>query len=197
MNLRSNFQLTAALAAIDAANSMDPREIPFEGHQRPYELVYSHHMSETLAEFAPDASVPLRIAARAQHLERWAKPRHTYPDDRVGYLKWRSDLKAFHAERLGELLDCIDLTPETVERAQFLVQKKNLKKDPETQILEDVACIVFLRYYAAEFIRHHPDEKVVAILSKTLRKMSPRGITVATDSALPERVRRLLLQAAG
>ena len=41
--------------------------------------------------------------------------------------------------------------------------------------LEDVACLVFLENYFADFSGKHDEEKVVGIIRKTLRKMSDRG----------------------
>ena len=52
----------------------------------------------------PKASEPLRLAARCQHLCRWMIPRDSYPMTRAGYLKWREDLKHFHAEKAGAIL---------------------------------------------------------------------------------------------
>ena len=51
-----------------------------------------------------------------------------------------------------------------------------MRSDAEAQTLEDVACLVFLRYYAENFAAKHPREKVFDILLKTQRKMSPRGL---------------------
>ncbi|MEE8140552.1 MAG: DUF4202 family protein [Alphaproteobacteria bacterium] len=45
------------------------------GAPRPAELLYGQRMSARLAVFCPAASEHLRIAARAQHLERWKLPR--------------------------------------------------------------------------------------------------------------------------
>ena len=53
------------------------------------------------------------------------------------------------------------------------MRKERLRADAEAQTLEDVACLVFLRHYAASFAAKHPEEKVLDILVKTQRKMSP------------------------
>ena len=50
-----------------------------------------------------------------------------------------------------------------------------IKKDEGTQTLEDVICLVFLEYYFEEFAAKHQDEKVINILRKTWKKMSPTG----------------------
>src|SRR5271166_1842328 len=97
-------RFAAVIAHIDAANARDPNHVEIEGRPEPAELVYGRRMSETLARMAPDASEPLRIAARGQHIERWTSPRKSYPDGRVGYLSWRNHLKEFHARRVGEIM---------------------------------------------------------------------------------------------
>ena len=78
------------LAAIDAANSKDPRRVAVDGSELPVELIYGQRMSEVLDELAPDASELLKIAVRAQHIERWTSPRKDYPDGKftlafIGY----------------------------------------------------------------------------------------------------------------
>ena len=188
--------LSAIFAAIDAANAQDPRTTTVAGEDRPYELVYGERMTAMLAHFAPAAPEALQIAARGQHIERWSIPRSDYPADRVGYLTWRNDLKELHARRLGEIIDDLAQPTELKERVQFLVRKKKLKSDPDTQTLEDVICLVFLRYYAAEFAADHEAEKVVDILSKTLKKMSERGINAALGLPLEPAVRDLVNKAA-
>lgn len=191
----NRYQLMAAFAAVDALNALDPRMTDVDGTPRPYELVYGHRMTNTLKELDPEASDALQLAARAHHVERWKIPRHAYPNDRPGYLKWRKDLQRFHAEKIGEVLHTLNFTEDFIERVQFLVQKKKLKQDPETQLLEDAICVVFLRCYAAEFAAEHPDEKVVDILAKTMRKMSGSGLAAVRRSDLDPKVRDLLARA--
>jgi len=95
----------SAVAAIDAANALDP-----EGH----EVSYSRHMTEWLDKLAPAASEPLRLAARAQHLRRWEIPRSDFPMDRVGYLRWRTTLYQFHADRAAEILRSVGYDEGTI-----------------------------------------------------------------------------------
>lgn len=188
-----HYQISAALAAFDALNARDPRQTSTEdGETLPYALLYGRRMSERLETYAPDADAPLRLAARAQHLERWTIPRESYPQDRIGYLKWRNDLKAYHAERAGEVLKVLNVEAEVIERVAFLLQKKQLRKDAGTQTLEDVICLVFLEYYALEFAADHPEEKVISILRKTWGKMSERGQAAALALELNPAVRELV-----
>lgn len=187
-------RLAAVLAAIDAANARDPNQIEIEGRREPAELVYGRRMSETLARLSPDASPHLRIAARGQHIERWTSPRKTYPEGRAGYLKWRNDLKEFHARRLGEIMSDAGYAAEDAARVGALVRKERLKRDAEAQMLEDVICVVFLTHYIGDFRPKTDDDKLADILAKTWAKMSPLGHAHALKLSLGPDIPRLLEQ---
>jgi hypothetical protein len=177
-------RLQCALGAIDAANARDPT---LEAGEPP-ELVYGRRMTDGLAAFAPDASEALQIAVRGQHLERWLHPRRGYPDGRAGYLAWRNAAKRRHAERVAEIMGACGYDEGNIAHASALVRKEQLRTDAEAQTLEDVACLVFLRHYAASFAAKHAEEKVLDILVKTQRKMSPRARAAALDFSLPAAV---------
>jgi len=168
-------RFAAAIAQIDAANAADPNRESFEGHEEPKELLYSRRMSDWIRRLAHDASEELRLAAHGQHICRWTVPRSSYPNDRTGYLRWRNECKRMHAETLGEILHTVGYEKPTVTRVQSLVRKERLKADPETQLLEDVICLVFLESYFADFSRQHDEAKLMDIVRKTWKKMSPRG----------------------
>jgi hypothetical protein len=182
------------IAAIDAANARDPKTVDVDGRAVPAELLYGQRMSAALATMAPEASELLRIAARGQHIERWTSPRASYPAGRAGYLKWRSDLKDFHARRLNEILTAAGYAPEEAARVGALVRKERLRTDPEAQMLEDVACVVFLAHYLEEFLgkTDADDAKLARILAKTWSKMSVQGHAHANKLDLPPRVLALL-----
>lgn len=184
-----------ATAAIDAANSADPTRVRIDGEDVPAELVYGRRMTAMLARVYPDASEALRLAARAQHLRRWEVPRATYPMDRPGYLRWRKDLGRKHAEWAGAILDRCGYDDAEVARVGTLLRKENLRRDPETQALEDVAALVFLAHYAADFAAKHEADKVVTILVKTLAKMSEHGKQAAAGLDLPAAVQGALATA--
>jgi len=180
---------------IDAANAADPIAVTTPQGNRPAELVYGERMSEMLERFHPGAGDHLAIAARGQHIERWTSPRASYPEGRTGYLKWRKDLKDYHAHRVSALMAEAGYAPPDVERVAALIRKERYKFDPEGQALEDVVCLVFLKHYAGDFIARHDDDKVVSILAKTATKMSPEGLETARRLALPDRLARLLVAA--
>jgi len=126
---------------------------------------------------------------------RWSIPREDYPKDRAGYLKWRTTLYDFHAEKAAEILRNVGYDDATIARVRSLIRKEKLKADPEMQLLEDVICLVFLENYFAEFAADHDEEKLVRILRRTWAKMSPRGHAAALKLELPERERKLIERA--
>jgi hypothetical protein len=180
------------IAVIDAANARDPKIVEIDGRAVPAELLYGQRMSDALAGMAPNASELLRIAVRGQHIERWTSPRAGYPPGRSGYLKWRNDLKEFHARRLGEIMVANGYEPHDADRVGALVRKELLRSDPEAQMLEDVACVVFLTHYLADFIDKTEDAKLVRILAQTWNKMSARGRAHASKLDLPPSALTLL-----
>jgi hypothetical protein len=187
-------RLEGVIAAIDDANARDPKTVDIDGRPVPAELLYGQRMSAALATMAPEASELLRIAVRGQHIERWTSPRMSYPASRAGYLRWRSDLKDFHARRLSEIMMAAGYAPEEAARVGALVRKERLRTDPEAQMLEDVACIVFLAHYLEEFLAKTDadDGKLARILAKTWTKMSEHGHAQAGKLDLPARVVTLL-----
>ncbi len=193
--MNTSGKLSDVLWRIDRANAADPNLVDEQGQQQPAELVYGARMSAMLSQFRPDAPEILQIAARGQHMERWTSPRKSYPEGRVGYLRWRKDLKDFHARRVGELMAEAGYSEADIARAGELVRKEQLKYDEEVQTLEDVICLVFLTHYAPDFIAPHDDEKVIGILAKTARKMSPEGLAAAGKLPLSGRLAQLLEQA--
>lgn len=189
-------RLSKAFAGIDAANGEDPNLIEAEGAPVPAERLYGERMSAMLGRVYPDASELLRIAARAQHIRRWQIPRDTYPMDRPGYLRWRKELGRKHAEWAGEILAASGYDAGEIARVGALLRKENLRRDPETQALEDVASLVFLAHYADAFAAKHAPEKVVSILAKTLAKMSKHGRAAAGSLPLSPAVQTALDAAA-
>ncbi|MGB7393950.1 MAG: DUF4202 domain-containing protein [Pricia sp.] len=188
-------KLAEAFRRFDAANRQDPNTEEFEGKTYPKELLYAIRMTEKLNDFAPDASEALRLTARCQHIQRWEIPRESYEMNRVGYLKWRQDLKKFHAKKAREILEEVGYDEETIAKVAFLLEKKQLKKNEDTQSLEDVICLVFLEYYFEDFSQEHPDEKIIDILQKTWRKMSEEGRQAALKLPLSKNSLELVSKA--
>ena len=179
----------AAIALIDAANAADPNLVMTEGIAIAKELLYAQRMSAMLQRFAPEADEAIRLAVRAQHIERWKIPRSNYLQNRAGYHEWRTTLYGFHATRAGELIRNAGYDEDVIARVAAMLGKKSLS-DPATQMMEDVVGLVFLESYMADFAAQHPEydeAKWLGIISKTWRKMSPRGHAFALSGIqLPE-----------
>jgi hypothetical protein len=189
--------LQKAFAAIDDYNSRDPHLESVNGVSKPKELLYGQRMTEWLDRYSPGAPEYLQLAARAQHIGRWEIPRSDYPMDRKGYLQWRSAEKFHHCKAIEPILQSLGYDQETIEKVKFLLLKKELATNADTQLLEDVVCLVFIQYYLAEFAAPHDDDKIVDILRKTIKKISPRCLETASKLQLSEKMEKLLLQAVG
>lgn len=198
-----DFQKTVSL--IDAAHAQDPNQTSPSAEcpdSIPYELHYARKMTDYLNLHSPAASEPLRLAIRAQHLRRWEIPRSSYPDGKAGYFAWRTYLKKRQAEQAQQL--CLEggYSAGEADQVAALVKKEGLKSgtgdedgDGEVQILEDVACLVFLDDQLAEFERAHDEEKIVSILRKTWKKMGARGRELALQIEMSGRARELVQKA--
>ncbi len=181
-----------AVERIDAANGADPESEEVDGRLVPKALLYGRRMSACLEDLAPDASEALRLAVRCQHIQRWKIPRSEFPVGRLGYRQWRTELAWYHAQTAGSILRDVGYDDGLVERVQSLVRKERFKADPEAQTLEDVACLVFLRYYLPAFAEKQTEEKLVDILAKTWKKMSDAGRAAAGGIELSPPLRILL-----
>lgn len=179
-----------AIQLIDDANRKDPNL----DKGKPKELLYSERMSERLAQFAPDASEILQIAARGQHIERWTSARSDYPEGRAGYKKWRAELGLYHAKRVSEIMATAGYSEEECARAKYIVQKRGLGRDAETQCLEDVICLVFIEHYMADFAvkSGYTEEKLIDIIQKTWHKMSEKGHQAALSLPLADELKALI-----
>ena len=177
-------RFTAAIERLDALHGEDPRQERDDGADVPYELLYARRMSEWLARVAPDAGEALRLAVRAQHLQRWRIPRDDYSRDRPGYLAWRRELGRLQAEQASDVLGEVGYDDEFREHVACLIRKEQLRSDPDTQALEDTACLVFLEHYFADFASEHDEDKLLRIVRKTWNKMSPRGHELAATISL-------------
>jgi hypothetical protein len=161
-----NFE--AAIRRFDEENGRDPNA----ENGQPRELLYATRLTNWVLRLSPNAGEALRLAARCQHLCRWQIPRASYPMTRPGYLKWRADLKKFHAQRAGEILREIGYDDETIRRVQDLNLKKNFPADPECRVLEDALCLVFLEFQCADLAAKTDDDKMVNALKKSWEKMT-------------------------
>ncbi|MCJ1395509.1 hypothetical protein MMC18_008395 [Xylographa bjoerkii] len=189
----SDAQLLAALSAIDAAHALDPNLTPTPTGPIPYELHYARQMTAYLTQRCPSAPATLRVAIRAQHFRRWEIPRTSYPATKAGYFAWRTFLKQRQAAQAAQICRDSGFSAAEAERVARLIRKEDLKGDEETQVLEDVASLVFLDDQFEEFERRLGDEeKMVGILRRTWAKMSEAGREMALRMEMGENAKRLV-----
>ena len=184
-----------AIARFDAANAQDPNIEPIDGRDVPKELLYAQRMTAWLHAIAPDAPESVRLAARCQHIRRWTIPRADFPAGRDGYLRWRAELARFHAETAAKILREVGYDETLIAKVEGLLHKRNLKRDPDVQLLEDVICLVFLENYFADFSTQFDEAKVIDIIRKTWAKMSPRGHAAALELELSPDAAELVAKA--
>jgi hypothetical protein len=184
-----------AIRRFDELNSADPNHEQVDGRQEPRELIYARRLTEWVLKLCPTASMELRLAARCQHLCRWMRPREAYPMTRSGYLRWREDLKKFHAQKAGEVLGDIGYDDLTISRVKALNLKSGFPQDPESRILEDALCMVFLEYQFAALAEKTVEEKMINALLKAWNKMTPTAREQALKLNYAPREKALLEKA--
>jgi hypothetical protein len=186
-----NEKFDAAIARFDAENSRDPNS----ENGRPRELLYAQRLTDWVLKLDPGAGEVLQLAARCQHICRWESPRENYPMTRPGYLKWRADLKKFHAQKSGEILRQVGYDGETIRRVQDLNLKKNFPADPEVRVLEDALCLVFLEFQLTALAAKSDDEKMIGALRKSWGKMTEAARAEALKLNYGEREKNLIARA--
>ncbi len=186
-----NETFDAAIHRFDAENSRDPNQ----ENSQPRELLYAQRLTDWVLKLCPDASEALRLAARCQHICRWQSPRENYPMTRPGYLKWRADLKKFHAQKSGEILRETGYAGEIIQRVQDLNLKKNFPADPEVRVLEDALCLVFLEFQFAALAAKSDDEKMINALRKSWEKMTEAARAEALKLNYGEHEKSLITRA--
>jgi hypothetical protein len=185
-----------AVAAIDAANAADPETIEFEGRRLPKEVAHAELMTRWVRRFDPAASDLQLLAARAHHLRRWEVARTDYPEGRAGYLRWRANQKKRHAADVAGILAACGYSDGDAARVGTLIRKEGLAHDPQVQTHEDALCLVFVELQLRDVTEKLGDEKMVEVVRKTLRKMSPRAVEAVLALPLDDGSRALVERAA-
>ncbi|WIA29511.1 hypothetical protein OEZ86_012012 [Tetradesmus obliquus] len=178
-------RLQQVLDAIDTLNAQDPRTVSWQGQDLPYELAYSQWLTEWVLQLQQQPSEELRIVARGQHVQRWKTPRSSYPEGKAGYFQWREGLKASHAATVVEIMQAAGYDEASQQRVTRFILKKDLKKDPENQVVEDALCLVFMQHQFADLLTKEGPDKMVDIVRKTWAKMGEGGRAAALSLALP------------
>lgn len=175
----------------------DPnRHTTADGKEVPYETHYAQKMESYLQKRAPDSSDVLKLAVCGQHFRRWEVPRADFAMNKIGYHSWRTHLKKRQAQQVSDILKECGYSDEDVSRCIALIEKEGLKQgEEEVQVLEDVACLVFLDDQFDEFKDKHDEAKIVTILKKTWVKMSKRGQDLALQIPMTDDCKDLVQKA--
>jgi len=183
---------TKAVSAINALHETDSNLDIVNGSEKPSELVYSQRMLETLAGFSSNADFALQLAVQCEHIERWKIARNLFPMDKPGYFQWRKAVMEFQLSRTVETLKTVGIDDADSAEVTDILSKKGKEKNDKAQIVEDVACIVFVQWYLEAFAAKHDFEKVVDIVRKTVKKMSNEGLNAVQAKPLSDYVHKVL-----
>ena len=184
MDAADSARFARASEAFNRANAEDPNTLTFDGQAHPRELLQAERLAAWVGKLEPHASEALRLAARCQHIRRWQIARSSYPEGRVGYLQWRTQLGRFHAETATRILEEAGYERPLIDEVRRINLKQNLHSNPDSQTMEDALCLSFLEFELEEFCAKYPLDKVIEVIQKTWRKMSARGHALALQLPL-------------
>lgn len=190
--MKKRYQL--AVEAMAAAHKEDPNKTVVGGNEVPSEWLYIQRLKGRLQEFKADATEELRLAANCQHFRRWEIARSDYPEGKMGYFHWRTYLAEYQADKVGEILKQAGYPAETTDRLHSLIAKENLHVDNDSQVLEDVVCLVFMEHYLEDFATKNPHLEFKRIILKTMAKMSREGIAEAKKIQFPADIKEIIDQ---
>ena len=189
-NLSSRYD--AAVAAIDAANADDPTVVEVRAQRVALALVHGQLAAEWIEKLVDQPDETLTLAARAHHLRRWELPRDSYPLGRSGYLRWRRDQKARHANDVAAILQSCGYETNEIEAVQRLIRRESVDG---AQAVEDAACLVFIETQLASIAQRLDHDLLIEVIRKTARKMSDRGLELVASIPLGDAENSLLKQA--
>lgn len=168
-------KLELAFEKYDAYNREDPISYTYQGEVFPEEYFLAKQLHNWVLKLDPQPSEELLLASRSQHIGRWEIPRKRYPEGKTGYLNWRRDLAAFHADKSTTIMEEVGYGPDKMDRVREFLLKKRIKVDKEVQTLENALCLVFLEFQYEDFFPKYEAEKIINILRKSLLKMDEKG----------------------
>jgi hypothetical protein len=181
-----------ACLAIDEVHAKDANIELVDGVEMAAELIYSQRMLKVLTEFLVDADYKISLAAQCQHFERWAVARSLYPMDKKGYFQWRKAIMEYQLKRTSEVLASCGIALNDIEGIRDVLQNRGKKDHVQGQVIEDVACIVFVEWYLAAFAAKHEQDKVIGIVKKTVKKISEEGMKAISTRPLSGTVQEIL-----
>jgi hypothetical protein len=185
-------QYKTATELIDSVHYQDPSTETIDGVEIKAELLYSNRMLAVLEKVAPDASFELKLAAKCQHISRWSIPRATFPVGKKGYYDWRAAIMAHQLNVSTSVLKQAEINDQSIEIIVDVLKNKADKTNQNASIIEDTACLTFIKWYLVPFTGQFDAAKAKIILQKTAGKMSERGLGLLPEMELSEEVHQVL-----
>jgi len=198
-------KLEDVLSTIDDINRQDSNITLIDNKKQPKELIYGQRMTACLALHWPQANELLQIAVRAQHIKRWHLKRSEFEQGKAGYYQWRIALGKFHGELTAKIMIEQGYSETQAEQTASIICKENLRNktssqlNSDSQTLEDVACLVFLKHYfdefATKYLEQDNEAKIIRIVKLTWNKMSEDAHNIALQLSLPEHLAAIVKKA--
>lgn len=185
-------QYQKAIAQIDALHNADPNTVEHDAQTVSAEWLYSERMLQILLLHTPSADYVLKLAAKCQHNKRWEIPRSTFEINKKGYYQWRAAIMEHQLAATTEALRQSGLEATDIELVCNALRSKNDKTHAQAAIIEDVACLVFIKWYLVDFASQFDVEKATVILKKTAAKMTDYGISIIPQTAPNDKVMQIL-----
>lgn len=195
MSFHHEDRFLQSLSAVDAENAQDPQVATWIGCAIPRELLFSQRVTHWVRQIEKQPIESLLLAARAHTLRRWDIPRSAYPMDNIGYHEWRDACAAHHAKLAESILRAHGYDNSFVGEVVDLILKRNWPENPNARVLEDADCLAFLELKLADYVDDWEQEKAVRILRRTLAKMTPKAIALASSIPLNPQCAELLVMA--
>ena len=184
----SEKQYNKAVELINSVHQLDPNTETVDGIEIKAELLYSRRMLRMLEKVQPDASYALKLAAQCQHISRWSIPRTTFPSGKKGYYEWRAAIMKHQLSVTASVLQQAEINGQSIEIIVDALKNKADKSNINASIIEDTACLTFIKWYLVPFAVQFDPEKAKVILQKTANKMSERGLKLIYEIELSKDV---------
>ena len=114
---------------------------------------------------------------------------------RSGYLRWRVNSRSSTPKPPPQFSARPVYGDEIIEKVRDLNLKKNFPRDPESRVLEDALCLVFLEFQFAALACKMEEDKIIRTVQKTWQKMSAAAQARALALPLGPKERALVQRA--
>lgn len=185
-------QYNKAVELINSVHQLDPNSETVDDIEIKSELLYSARMLEILEKVAPNASFELKLAAQCQHISRWSIPRATFPTGKKGYYEWRAAIMKHQLSVSTNTLKQAGIDDEAIAFIIDALKNKADKLNLNASIIEDTACLTFIKWYLVPFAGQFDPDKAKTILQKTANKMSEKGLALIPNMELSNDVLAVL-----